>query len=293
MDKKDQPLTAMLKRYKGAFVVVGQVLMLALAINLFFVPKIQDIFDLREEIAKKSEESEKQSSYLSYLKSLQGVSLNLEGEVVHYALPSKNDVISLIVTYEGLGGRSGVQLSPLELTPGLISNPTVEEVSTTNKLLNAEGVRSTIKKQVAIPQAGVQSLSFDGSVVASNAETASAFINDIYRTRRLFNIERISWKTNKDETVTLTITFQTYYYPDTSVKPSEQLVRQGQLQEDFIKNLQNSVVYEEYVLDAVQVGHDDLFQYGSGTFLPSQDLQTPSVNLESNTTDASKGDTTS
>lgn len=257
MDHKQSKTPSAIKRYKGVFVVAIEVLILAVAINAFFVPKILDIFALRGEIEQKIVTASETASYMTYLQSLEGSTIDIESDIVHYALPSENDVISLIITYEGLGARSGVELSPLDLSPGLISSPSSPGADTKKTQSSNKGKSSDVAE-------GIQSLSFDATAKIDNPDTAEAFIKDIYRARRLFDIKRMSWRTENDGTLTLDMTFLAYYYPEQFINPSEKLVRKGKQQEQFIQDLNNSVVYDEFILDNVRVGKQDLFEYEPG-----------------------------
>src|SRR3989338_9670223 len=116
-----------INEYGGMMYLVFIILTVISMVYFFFLPKYQEIKALKATIATQEKEAAELTSYLAYLVDLANTTLEVEQDIIDYALPSENDVISFIVTYEGLGKFPGVELSPLSITPGLVRSSRPKE----------------------------------------------------------------------------------------------------------------------------------------------------------------------
>ena len=273
----DKQLTVKQVLYKYQFVALwGALLLLAYVVgSSFFMPKVQDVLALREEISMKEIELADKQEYAAYLERLEGDPIKFESDVVNYALPSKNDVISLIITYEGLGRQDGVIVSPLDISPGLISDepPPVfskselepEEGLSLDKVITDVALpdETTSSPPPPKPAQGLKELAFLMNVEAKDKETAIEFLKDVYKVRRMFTIDNMSWEVTETNAILMKLAVRTFYYPHLDILGSKELVQGGIAQETFINELTQTVTYDDYILDSVRVGKDNLFSYSS------------------------------
>jgi hypothetical protein len=232
--------------YRPWILLVVNVLILAFSINQFFIPTISDIQTLREDISVLQDSVNEKSSYSSYLGSLANAKLPEEQEIVHYALPSTNDIISIIVSYEGFNRLPGITLDPFDIRPGII---------------NASQGSPSLSSGVQVQEA-VSETSFDLRVTADNFDRVIDFVNAVHNNRRAMNIKRLSWETISDQQIRMSVSLVTYYYNRGDVKSSSALVLKGKDQQAFIDQLENTVVYGNYILDSVPVGKRNLMEFG-------------------------------
>ena len=266
-----RPVMAYLSRYIG-LIVLGLLTVIGIYVIWSYIfPKYQEIQGVRAEIEILTAKREDLTTYVAYLHELETTTLPLEEELVSYALPSENDVISLIVTYEGLSKTPDVEVSPFDLSPGLIK--TTEE--------NGEGtiVRGNIPTPEASGSTGTESqeLEFDMEARTEKPETAIDFINKIHQTRRVFSIKSLTWQNPADDAnvedgdkIVLTMSLGTYYYSSSpKVTGSAELVNKGKTQGDFISKLTNTTIFDALILDSVEVGKEDLFTLGDSNVTPT------------------------
>ena len=161
-----------LRDYVGIMVFITEGIIFILLVVNFFVPTYQKIVALRAEISQKETELASLSSYANYLVELAISSLAVEEEIINYALPSENDVVTLIVTYEGLAKMEGLEeVSPISLAPGVLQQE---------------------KEAIEEGQTGVQQVLFAMEIKAENEEAADAIIQEITNTSRIFDILNLS-----------------------------------------------------------------------------------------------------
>ena len=259
----DKQLTVKQAWYKYQFVALwGALLLLAYVVgSSFFMPKVQDVLALREEISMKEIELADKQEYAAYLERLEGDPIKFESDVVNYALPSKNDVISLIITYEGLGRQDGIIVSPLDISPGLISDEPPPAISESEP--EPEEGLSFSSSPSPKPAQGLKELAFLMNVEAKDKETAIEFLKDVYKVRRMFTIDNMSWEVTETNAILMKLAVRTFYYPHLDILGSKELVQGGIAQETFINELTQTVTYDDYILDSVRVGKDNLFSYSS------------------------------
>lgn len=279
--------TTYLARFVGVIVLVTLTIIAGIVIWKYILPKYQEIQATRAEIDTLQTKRTQLTSYVAYLHELETTTLPFEEELVNYAIPSENDVISLIVTYEGLAKTPDVKVSAFDLAPGLIQsdNPTTND---------AVAIRAGEPVAASDDEAnGTQSqeLEFSMEVKTEKPETALDFITKIHQTRRIFTIKQLSWSNpeegqTENDNIILTLNLGTHYYPSTpQIVGSEALVNKGKQQGDFIARLNSSTVYDALVLDAVEVGKEDLFTLESNNITPTpQPNPTPIQTLETTPT---------
>lgn len=239
-----------LNKYGGMLYTVFTVLAVIGLIYFFFIPKYEEIKSLRVTIALQEKEASELRTYLAYLVELANSTLAIEQDIIDYALPSDNDVISFIVTYEGLGKFPGVALQPLSITPGLVSaSRRRKEMQPTD----ASEVIEVINEP--------KRFDFNLNAMVTSEEMFKDFITEIYNTRRFIDIHSTKIMFGDDGKLDLSMAASTYYLPPFTVKSSSYLVKKGKDQIVFFDKLKNSNVYENLVLDGVSVGKTDLFNY--------------------------------
>jgi hypothetical protein len=228
-----------------AYIIEGFVFLI-LVFN-FFVPSYHEIQDLNETIETKKNELSDLTEYANYLTQLADSAIDIEEEIVNYALPGENDVITLILTYEGLASQNeDVEVSPISLSPGVL-----------------EQGESDTEEDLG----GTQTVEFEMEGKAKNEEAALKLIEEITKTRRIFDIQSLSWSEPKDTKddddenveITLNISLATYYYLKTKDISSRSLVKQGQGQQEFISQLRSATVFEDLILEGIELGKEDLF----------------------------------
>ena len=225
-----------------AYIVEG--IVLAVLVVYYFIPSYREIRNLQEDVDLKKRTLAEVTGYADYLKQLADTTIDVEESIVDYALPSENDVITLILTYEGLAAANeDVAVSPLSLEPGVLEREDDPE----EKL------------------SGLQQIEFGMEVTASDDEAARTFIDQITKTRRIFDISSLSWQepdadaADENNELTLSLSLTTYYYIGANTAQSRALVRQGQAQQEFITQLRNGTVFEDLILEGIELGKDDLF----------------------------------
>src|SRR3989344_65314 len=236
-----------LRDYVGIMVFITEGIIFILLVVNFFVPTYQKIVALRAEISQKETELASLSSYANYLVELASSSLAVEEEIINYALPSENDVVTLIVTYEGLAKMEGLEeVSPISLAPGVLQQE---------------------KEAIEEGQTGVQQVLFAMEIKAENEEAADAIIQEITNTSRIFDILNLSWTVpevqegENTESVDLVIDLATYYYiQPPNIVSGQAIVEQGKSQIEFISKLQQARRFEDLILDGVEVGKEDLME---------------------------------
>lgn len=210
----------------------------------FFIPSYHEILQLRDDIDLKKADLLDKTEYAQYLAQLADSTLNVEEDVINYALPSENDVITLLVTYEGLAKGDGVEVSPISLAPGVLEDKDNKKAAREEKT------------------GGTQMVSFSMEVTADDDEAARSLIRAITSTRRIFDIQSLAWAEPTDQAdskLTLSLNLVTYYYLEGNTQSSRALVNQGQEQQSFISQLQNATVFEDLILEGVKLGKEDLF----------------------------------
>jgi hypothetical protein len=235
------------KEYTTFFAYIIEGIVFVILVVNFFVPSYHEIQELRDTIEIKRSELADVTDYANYLIELAGSAIEVEEEIVNYALPKENDVITLILTYEGLASQNeDVEVSPISLSPGVLEK---EESDTEEE------------------QVGTQMVEFEMQGIAKNEEAAVKLIDEVTKTRRIFDIQTLSWSEPKekknenanDTEITLDISLNTYYYLKTTERSSRSLVKQGQGQQQFITQLRNATVFEDLILEGVELGKEDLF----------------------------------
>ncbi|MCR4263829.1 MAG: hypothetical protein NUV98_03895 [Candidatus Roizmanbacteria bacterium] len=238
-------IQTILREYVGFTVLIIEGVILIVLITNFFVPTYNKIMALRAEIAQKETELSSLSGYANYLVELAGSSLAVEEEIVNYALPSENDVVTLIVTYEGLAKTENLEeVSPISLSPGVLQQET---------------------EAVEEGQSGVQQVEFSMEITANDGDAANTIIQEITNTSRIFDILDLTWTVpevqegESTESVDLVIDLATYYYiQPVNIPIGQSIVEQGQEQLEFIAQLQQATRFEDLILDGVEVGKEDL-----------------------------------
>lgn len=280
MDEQQMSVKKALNKFRSLGLWGVFVIFMYSAVTLFFMPKIQDVLTLREDINAGQMELDDKIEYAQYLQRLEGEPIKLEGDIVNYALPSKNDVVSLIITYEGLGRQEGMVLAPLDISPGLISDeedeqdssaikeltPSIEESDEESPEEDAETVvvsdaPANVKRAPKPPVSRLKDVVFLMSIVADERDTAIRFLQDVYGTRRVLSIDNMSWQINNEKKIAMKLSVRAYYYTDPSHVATAELVRSGMVNDGFIDELKNAVTYDQYVLDTVAVGKENLFGY--------------------------------
>lgn len=269
-----KPVTQYFARYIG-FIVLGIMTVIGgIVIWKYIVPKYQEIQITRAEIDSLRTNRDTLTTYVAYLHELENTTLALEKELVNYAIPSENDVISLIVTYEGLSKIPDVSVSSFDLSPGLISSGKDSEENTTDV-----AIRAGEPPAAGVEQSGTESkeLEFKMEVKVEDPQVALDFISKIHQTRRVFTIKNLNWQnpvdegnSDDDQNITLLIEIGTRYYPSNpQISGSADLVNRGKEQGDFIAKLNNTTVYDALVLDTVPVGKDDMFTFENSGVTPT------------------------
>lgn len=257
-----KPAVKYLSRYVGLIVFGVLTIVGIYVIWSFIVPKYQEIQAIRREVADLTQKRDELTAYVAYLHELETTTLPFEEELVNYAIPSENDVISLIVTYEGLSKTPDMEVSPFDLTPGLITStdPNAKE--------KAQGGAITSGQS---GQTGTQSreLEFRMEAKTLKPEVAMQFLGQIHKTRRVFTIKSLIWqnplKENANDAsdrdkIILSFNLGTYYYPTApTVAGSAELVNKGKTQGNFISQLSSTTIYDGLILESVPVGKEDLF----------------------------------
>jgi len=281
MNSNTEQLVQIARRYLGLVILIITIVGSVFVAWRFVIPRVYEIRDLRAKIERDKTKQEDLANYASYLEKLADATLEVEEGLVNYAIPSENDVISLIVTYEGLSKTEGVTVSPFDVAPGAIT--TTEDTSVvplsvvgsesdantqTNSLLDGSGGQ-------VLDQYGLMELPFKMHVQTEDPDRARAFISEIYQTRRVFTISQLSWvnpivsdslgsssrsTSDANKLIQIDLSLSTYYY---SHAPrgigNADLVKKGREQTDFINNLMNTKVYDQLVLESVPTGKEDLF----------------------------------
>ncbi|MBI4130599.1 hypothetical protein HY468_04735 [Candidatus Roizmanbacteria bacterium] len=244
-------VTKNVQNYKTFFLLFVQIALIFGSIRYIFMPNIDQIRTLRNTIVTQELEIQEKQSYLSYLKELASLTLEIEEGVINYALPSENDVITFIVTYEGLGRMENITLMPLSIAPGLIKGEEEQAQTQTQEV--------TQGKEEERP--GLHEFEFEMEATTQEVDSALAFIKELYSARRVFNISELTWVNNEEEDdIALSVMLTTYYFMPPKIKPSAQLVKEGREQGEFIEQLKQTKVYEEVVLDGITGGKQDLFK---------------------------------
>jgi hypothetical protein len=242
-------ITRSYKKYLGSVVLIIEILIIAGLVYFLIWPKYNQIKSLRDEIDTSQATLKDTASYADYLEELANSTLAVEQEIIDYVLPSENDVITLLVTYQGISRLEKAKVEPLEVSPGdLKLNP-----SDNNEEAN-----------------GLLMIPFKLKASVPDRETGESLINEIRSARRLFSIDSLTWKLSplkedsqyaKDsEGQDMEFALSTYYF----IKPpnrqaSRMLVRTGQAQTDFINELKTTKIYEDVLLDNSIIGKTDLF----------------------------------
>lgn len=258
--------TKYLSKYIGFVVLSVLTILSGVVIWKYIWPKYQEIQAIRAEIVTLTTKQSKLTTYVAYLKELEMTTLPLEEALVNYALPSENDVISLIVTYEGLSKTPDIEVSPFDFAPGLIQKTKTDK----NGVTSVETTASADGSELATTQS--RELEFQMEAKIEKPEVALDFINKIHQTRRLFSIKSLTWKNpikgSSDENskkINLTLNLGTYYYPSIpQVSGSEELVNKGREQGDLIAKLTNTTVFDALILESVEVGKEDFFTLVTG-----------------------------
>lgn len=266
-----KPITKYLSRYIGV-IVLSVLSVVSIYVGWSYIwPKYQEIQMTRDEIKALSTQKEELTNYVAYLHELETTSLPFEEELVNYAIPSENDVISLIVTYEGLAKTPDVVVSPFDLSPGLIQSSKKSEDDPFGTQPDESGLAPS-----GVGTSQSKELEFSMQMETEKPEIALDFINSIHKTRRLFNIKSLLWenpdksKDPNNDTITLSIELGTYYYQGSpKVSGSAELVNRGRTQTDFIAALNATTIYDALILDTVEVGKEDLFVLGDAVVVPT------------------------
>lgn len=224
-----------LREYKDFFYPLFILGALFLLLKFFFLPKLFEVFKLRESIERQKTEIEDLASYLNYLKEAASYSLAVEEEAVNYALPYEKNVISLMATFDGLGKIEGTTLSPVSLKPGLISKEEEKE------------------------EEKVEEIAFEMEATAEDKESAKKLLQEIYLTGRILEIKDLKWSTIEDEKIKLNVSSVAYYWPKLKAKPSQKLLEARENQASILEKLRQTKIYEEGVLESVSSGKEDLF----------------------------------
>lgn len=251
-------IKTLIQQYAGLILLSVSALVGIGIVVQYILPKYDEIQGLRQTIETQKTQRDELVSYVGYLEELASSTLEVEEEIVSYALPSENDVVSLIVTYEGLGKMENVLVSPFNLSPGLIRR-SADSSDVSAGTGSAEAGDGLLKE-----------LEFEMKIETEDNELALAFIREIYKTRRVFTIKSLTWDSPTEEDppdTPIAISFQlaTYYFASEPIGvASETLVKKGQTQTEFINMLKESKVYEQLVLDSVIVGKEDVFTLPDG-----------------------------
>lgn len=269
----------LIRTYQGLVILIGSIVVVVGMVIYVILPKINEITALRDQIKQQIVVRDDLLAYVAYLEELAASTLEVEEDLVNYALPSENDVISLIVTYEGLSRTENILVSPFEFTPGLVrksrkNTPKAEQLTTDTE--------STIPTAPLVSE-----LPFAMAAETEDQQVAIDFLKSIYKTRRVYNIKNLSW-TNpdltkpEDKTIDVALSLLTYYYQTPPVGyASRELVNKGKTQTEFIQQLRETSVYEDLVLDAVTVGKLDLFRLDEEVKKQVQKITEPPVEQES------------
>lgn len=270
MSSTTRVLGTYITRYIGVVILVVTTFAAIGIVWKYIVPKIQEIQVTRDEIETLKKKRTDLAYYVQYLKQLASSTLAIEQDLVNYALPSENDVISLIVTYEGLSKTEGVEVSPFNFSPGLIQKVDSDTESTGNTTPENNGATTSLD---------IEPLDFTMDISTDKPETAFNFIQKIHKTRRVFSIKSLTWKNpssssstpdTKDK-ITISMSISTFYYPkDPQVLGSADLVKKGKTQADFIDKLNQTLVFDSLVLDSVQVGKEDFFTLDKSVVVPTK-----------------------
>lgn len=244
-----KPSREQLSQYGGVLYTVFIALFVLGLVYFFFIPKYDEIKMLQDTIVQQTKELEETRTYLAYLTELAQSTLGIEQSIIDYAIPSDNDVVSLMVTYEGLSKFPDVNVSPLDISPGLVSSEKIDE----NKSSDQKG-----KEQPIEPK----SFDFTTQAESNNEKNMHDFIHEIYQARRFLTIK--SMTLNRDDVkaaFALSLNLSAYYLPPFTVQPSPDLVKKGKDQSAFFEELKNTKLYDQLILDSVGVGKTDLFNF--------------------------------
>jgi hypothetical protein len=288
--KSSKVLITYISRYIGVVILVVTSIAAVGIVWKYIVPKVQEVQTMREEIETLKKKRTDLATYVQYLNQLASSTLEIEQALVNYALPSENDVISLIVTYEGLSKTEGVDVSPFSFTPGLIRKAKTE-TDTTNQMGENGAGESTSPE--------IKPLDFTMEVSTEKSETALNFIQKIHNTRRVFSIKSLTWKNplvtsssqGTDNEITISMNISTFYYPKApQVLGSADLVNKGKTQTAFIDKLNQTMIFDSLVLDSVQVGKQDFFTLDDTVIVPTKTIKKDTEATLSATPSAFPGD---
>ncbi len=232
--------------------IVYPILVLIIGFSLgYFVilPKISQIKDLRSEIAKKEEEESNLSTYLKYLENLARSPLEIQQAAVNYALPQDKDVAALIVTYEGLSKAADIEVDPLTIEPGIISD---------KKKTDQE---DTLQEKEAAGEP--REMEFKMSAKSGNLEAVKNLINQISETRRIIEIADINLVFEPDNKINFDASLVSFYLPDPN--PKRDVKVNAVSYDDIIAKINAAKVYENEVLIPVAVGKTNLFSEEKNT----------------------------
>lgn len=252
LSKTNTDIVSIIGDYVGFAIFIAQGVILILLVLYFFIPSYTTIMALRGDIDAKDDELLSLSNYANYLQELANSSLAVEEEIIDYALPSENDVVTLILTYEGLAKTEGLtDVSPISLSPGVLRKE---------------------KSDIAEGLSGVQEVPFSMEISAEDEEAATTIIDEIGNTQRIFDIVNLTWtvplsldgEVQSTDAINLSLRLATYYYIEPDIVQSGQaIVEQGQIQQEFIAQIQQAKRFEDLILDGVEVGKEDLMAEAS------------------------------
>jgi hypothetical protein len=182
-----------------------------------------------------------------------------------------------------------MEVSPFDFSPGLIQSTDPYEQDT---VVIVDGVAMDASQL----DLGTQSreLEFKMEAKTENPEAALAYVGQIHKTRRLFTIKSLIWQnplkedaqTPEDaDKIILTFNLGTNYYPTTpTVEGSAELVNKGKTQGDFIAQLSATTVYDDLILESVDVGKEDLFTMDGSIVKPAPKVNPTPAPVEDDST---------
>lgn len=246
-----QKIKKIIRTYGGLLTLVSLYAVFFILSALYIVPNIREIPALRKSLVDQETELRETSAYARYLEELSHTGLQAEEELVNYALPSENDVISFITTYVGISKQSQITVEPIVYSPGLLSS---------EKDPLPQELRDSAFAYKAKSLSGLQTIPFTMQARAENADAAERFIRTIHQTRRIFDIQQIDWVQEDSGSILLTFVIHTYYYLPDLKTVNTSLVEKGRMNDQaLLDKLRQMVMYDTLVFEPIQVGKRDLF----------------------------------
>ena len=177
-----------------------------LGITLVVVPVARTTFELAAATRSLSTEIGQLRAKNSLLDGLDEETLRGQLEAIVTAVPPDKALPSLLLTVEGLSGQSGITLSDLTLSPGIIATGAAQESTVTEK------------------QLGANLLSF-AVTVEGTFDGLRSFLNSVVGVRRLMRVRNFTATFASSGTTKTLLQMDTFYipYPTSLGRPTQKL----------------------------------------------------------------------